>query len=304
MVFVLAAILSKFAFIAINILWMRLRRRHVAARAILSLYVFSVPVLITVGAWQIWRGYANLEPAYWGYVAAWAVICCILNLLSVYTYKFASLIELSTYRFAIMVVIAFIGDYFFLHTPISLPMAGMVLVTLAGGIILNFERAKFLHKEKGKDGKQAVKNTTLYKILALVTFISLLSVFDLAIFKEAIAIQNNFLFHAAAAQTILFLMFFSYGGPAMAGALREGKVRLPEAALITAIIILATMLEAYSFGELPLVIIVLLSVCQPLVFSIHDFKTKDMPLNAASLLSCVMVVAGIVGILILKNTIS
>ena len=301
MVFVLAALLSKFAFIAINILWMRLRRRHVAARAILALYVFSVPVLITVGAWQIWRGEANLEPAYWGYVAAWAVICCILNLLSVYTYKYASLIELSTYRFAIMVVIAFIGDYFFLHTPISLPMAVMVLVTLAGGVILNFERGKFLQK----DGeKPRIKDRTLYKVLALVTFISLLSVIDLAIFKEALAIQNNFVFHAAAAQTILFVMFFTYGGPAMAAALRERKVHVPEVALITAIIIVATMLEAYSFSELPLVIIVLLGVCQPLAFSIHDFVTKDMPLNAASVISCLMVVAGIVGILIVKSGIS
>ncbi len=300
MVYVLSAIFSKLAFIAINIVWMRLRRRHVATRAVLALYIFSVPLLLAVGAYQIWVGHANLEPAYWGYVAAWAIICCLLNLMNVYTYKYASLIELSTYRFSIMVIVAFIVDYFFLDMPISLPMAGLVFITLAGGTILNFERARFLQTGTSSE-KVSLKNNGLYKMLALISVISVLSVLDLEIFKKALAIQDNFIFHAAAAQSLLFLMFFSYGGIAMNKSLGEGKIRLFEAGLITVLIVIATMFEAYSYVALPVVIIVLLGVCQPLIFSIHDFITKELPLNFRTAASCLMIIAGIIGISLVKN---
>lgn len=281
---------------AISMVWMRLRRRHVSTRAVLAIYIFAVPVGLAAVAYQIFLDQANLQAIYWIYVVSWAALCVLGNLVNVFTFKFASLTEISTYRLMASTLIAFCADYFFFQINLSVPLIIFVTVALFGGVLLNKERNQFISEETSTD-----TSLPFYQLIALSIVVSLLLVAELAVLKKALEVQNNFVFHAAAAQSILFMMFFMHGGFSMKRAFEEKKVQILEILLITIFIIFAVLLEAFSYIALPVVIIVLLSVFQPLVFSIHDFWTKDMPLNKKSVAACLMIVMGILGVSTIQN---
>ena len=65
MIYVAAAILTDIFFITLNMIWMRLRRRDIATRAILALYIFAVPVFFAIAAIYMLGKVPNLSPEYW-----------------------------------------------------------------------------------------------------------------------------------------------------------------------------------------------------------------------------------------------
>ena len=279
---IFALVFSKITFSLIVILWKGLRNKGVSTLSSLSIYVFSIPVLLLLGLMALRENEVILSGAYMAIVLLWLIPVFVSNLFDVYLLKYQALTEQSSYKLAIATFLAILIDIFVFNTQYSVWILIAAFLFFIGGSILSRNKLEKIH------------NVPLVAVFLLVAAIAGLDVVEYALYKEGLLLQSSILFHILISQSLLFILFFILGFRKFIPDLKSRRVSVKDIVTINVLIVIYVVLEAIALKELPLVVVVSASILPLVLYSAFDFRNKELVLSYKSVLALFLVMLGIV----------
>lgn len=279
---IFALVFSKICFSFITIIWKNLRRKGVKTISNLAMFIFSVPFLFILGYFVSRKFNLILTEEYIIVVLLWLIPVFLSNIFDVYLLKFQALTEQSSYKLAMATIVAILIDLFFFKTKYSIYIFLAIILFFIGGYILT----------KSKIPKS--NRLPLTRALTFVFMIAGLDVIGYAIYKEGLLIQPTIFFHIIITQSILFTMFFIIGRKSLTSDFKDSKILPKDIVGVNVLIFAYLILEAIAVKEFPLSIVVSVSILPLVLYSLFDFKNREINLSYKSILALVLVSIGII----------
>ena len=113
-------------------------------------------------------------------------------------------------------------------------------------------------------------------LLSIILVLSILGIFQISIYKYALAIQPSPLIHGVISQLVIYMCFSFFAYRYLKNDYKMQFYKRRDIFDFSLLIFLFTITEAFLIQALPLTIIVLLSVMSLLIYAIYDIKKKEI----------------------------
>ncbi|NTW27458.1 MAG: hypothetical protein HGA36_03970 [Candidatus Moranbacteria bacterium] len=279
---ILLAIINSIIWTLLSIRWKSLRKKDISSISSFGLLSAGLPLWLISFVYLYYQHNFIYSERYAANLLLWIVLCIATNLGILYILKFKALSELGIYQLAISTFVAMLIDVIFFKSNFNLPtLLGVMMLLLAGFL---------LSKNKISQNKDPKLSSTLL----LVLFLSIAGVVQFAAYKNALMVQSMPLLHVMFAQVILHLVFLAVCLNSLKRDFVGGKLKIADFVFFGFLIYVFTIIEAFLFKELPITLLISLTVLNILLFQIYDIKNKDLKHSWQLYLAACLAVAAIV----------
>lgn len=282
---IFAAIASTTLFSGVALFWKRLRDKNVGPLATLGLGAICIPIYVVFGIILDHLGYApTFSSPYFLVLALWIIGAFAINWTGTYLYKYRTLTELRTYQTSIAILVAVIVDSIFFKSTASVWNIIATIILFAGGLVLS-----------GNVSYKAIRNTLTLggAVIPILTFNAFLQVANIAIYKLAIAYQSQPLYQAVIGESLLYFLFFVVSFRDIRLGTSTGKISFKEITIIGSLLFVGTIFEIYMIKSFSVSLNIVLSVIPIAIYSLYDFKVKNLKLSIQSISALVLVIIGL-----------
>lgn len=264
MIIIAFAIINSIIWTILTIRWKALRSNNVSPVSAFGLLAAGLPLwLLTLGYLYYQNSFVYSQD-YFINLSVWTILCIATNLGALFILKFKALSELGIYRLAISTFTAMLIEAFILHNDFNTPtFLGVGLLLIAGSLL-------------PKNTAKKINGIKLGTTLLLLLFLSFAGTAQFIAYKNALIIQSLPLFHAMLAQTILYIIFLPICFKSLKKDYLGNKLKISDFIVFGTLIYLYTIIEAYLFKELPITLLIALSVINIILFQIYDIKNKEL----------------------------
>lgn len=245
-----------------NIMWKKLRLKGAHSRTTLGLLSGGVPIYFLLAFGLILFTDYTLQSSlkYWLYTTSWIILAFFTNIASISILKDYPLAELRAYRLGFSAIVAALIDLFILKIALTSYIITGAILFIAAGALLSKTKIQKID----------------YKILAIVLAISLATAIQFTFYKLAIETQTTPVVHGLIAAGIFFTTAFIIGFKQLIEDYKKKIYKLFDFLRFGVLIVIFSIIEVLLFVELPLTIMILLSVLNLVIFAIYDVKTKEI----------------------------
>lgn len=249
----------------LTIKWKGLITKGLNSVSALGLLCFGIPLWLATLIVLSYKFDIVYSSEYFLYVLLWSAVVILTNLGSLFLIKSQALSEFTLYKLGFSTVLGFIIDLVYFKTNFSL--------SLLIGVFLLFISGTLLSKNK------KTKNVNIISILFQLLILSVLIVFQYSVYKYAQAVQPSPIIHGVISQLVVYISFSFFAF----GYLRKDyKLRIynrKDIVDFSLLIFLFTVTEAFLIKELPITVLMLLSVISLLIYIVYDIKKKEIVLS-------------------------
>lgn len=262
----IALILGTLIFSWISIINKRNRLNGAHIRSNPSMYILAIPLLIIT--WFITMQYYDFifSMKYFFYVILWTIPVIISSYLGNYLLKYKSLLEIRSIKIGFGVLIAIIVDIFYFKTFYNFLSFLAIFLFFLSGYLIDRERIN----------KTKINFSIGILFIFLVAFCD---VVETGLYKLGLNFQETIFFHLILAQIILFTVFSLIGVRSLLKDIKENIIKKRSVFLVSILIYVYIILEAYTVKYLPLTILALKGIIPLILFSIFDIKSKEINFN-------------------------
>ncbi|MFA7170381.1 MAG: hypothetical protein WC180_00140 [Candidatus Paceibacterota bacterium] len=269
----------------ITIKWKRLRNNGLHPVSALGLFCFCIPLWLVSFIALSYKFEIVYSGEYFLYILLWSAIVIVANLGSIFLMKFQALSEMTIYKLGFSTALGIAVDSIFFKTDFSLYMLTGIFFLFISGILLS------------KNKKASDMN--IFLMLSVILILSVLGISLYSIYKYALPVQPNPLIHGVISQLVVYILFSFFAYKHLQKDYTEHLYNRKDIIDFSLLIFIFTVTEAFLFKELPLTIIILLSVISLLIYAVYDIKKKEIILSrqiylagALSAIALVMINAG------------
>jgi hypothetical protein len=269
----------------LTIKWKRLSTKGLHPVSALGLFCFGIPLWLLAFIALNLKFTVVYSERYLLYVLLWSALVIVTNLGSIYLMKLQTLSELTVYKLGISTALGIIVDSLIFKTSFSFPMLVGIFFLFFSGILLS------------KNKKDS--DTNMLLVLSIVLVLSVLGIFQMSLYKYALALQPSPLIHGVISQLVIYISFFFFARRYLRSDYAAKLYRRRDMLDFSLLIFLFTVTEAFLIQALPLTIVILLSVMSLLIYALYDiYKKEIIPsrqlylAGALSLIALVMINSG------------
>ncbi len=261
------ALATTITWVFITIKWKGLQNRGINTTNSFGIACAGLPLWIITFILLQFKYDVVYSQQYFTYLTLWAIPVIITTLGMLYLIKNNALSEYSIYKLGFSALLAFIVDIFLFQTSFTLYMVAGIVLLFASGLILS--KSKKLNKRKMK----------LYKTLSIIFILSIIATFQLAFYKLALLIQPSPIVHAMMGAILVYIILIIFLFKPIYKDYKKGKIKNKDFLALGSSIYLITILEAFLIYELPLSLVIALTVLQIFLLAIYDIKKKEFHLS-------------------------
>ena len=262
--------------------WKDLRKRGVSSVSSFGLVCSALPFWAITFSIFYFRTTFVLSEKYFLNLSIWAILCIITNLGSLFILKFKALSELGIYKLALSTLIAILIDIIFLKNTLNtITLFGVILLLTSG----------FLLPTKKNNKKHDIKLSTT---LLLLLFLSFAGTIQYTAYKNSLLLQASPILHAMFAQLVLYTIFLGICFKNLKKDYSIKKIKINDIIFFGILIYIYTVIEAFLFKELPITLLISLTVLNILLFQIYDVKNKELKHSWRLYLSALLASAAII----------
>ncbi|MDD3190443.1 MAG: hypothetical protein PHI66_01995 [Candidatus Pacebacteria bacterium] len=265
MYIILLALINTLSGAIITIKWKRLRTNGLHPVSALGLFCFGIPLWLTSLIALSYKFDIVYSSEYFLYIILWSAIVIVTNLGSIFLMKFQALSEMTIYKLGFSTALAVAVDSIFFKTDFSLYMLTGIFFLFISGILLS------------KNKKTNDMNILL--ILSIILILSILGISLYSIYKYTLPIQPNPVIHGIISQLVVYISFSFFAYKHLRKDYSSHLYNRKDITDFGLLIFIFTITEAFLFKELPLTIIILLSVISLLIYAVYDIKKKELVLS-------------------------
>lgn len=269
----------------ITIKWKRLRNNGLHPVSALGLFCFCVPLWLASLILLSYKFDIVYSSEYFLYVLLWSAIVIVTNLGSIFLMKFQALSEMTIYKMGLSTALGIAVDSIFFKTDFSLYMLTGIFFLFVSGILLSKNKR--------------VNDINIFLMLSVILILSILGITLYSIYKYALPIQPNPVIHGVISQLVVYTSFSFFAYKYLRKDYAAHLYNRKDIVDFSLLIFIFTVTEAFLFKELPLTIIILLSVISLLIYAVHDIKKSEIILSrqiylagALSIAALIMINAG------------
>lgn len=285
MFYIAMAVIGELTFMVYRILEKRLRNAGAQTLAVLASYGLTIPFWLLLIAFFIYMGQAAFTPAYGLVMVAWLATCFFINFGSVYLTKFQSMSEGVGYKFGFTLMLALAADTLLFNIDFNVEKLIALATLFLGGTVLHVSRQKNI---------SADLKMPLQKRLGIIFVMALVEVSTYTLFKQGASLQPDPTFHNALSQLLLFSIFVVMGRKAYEHDRKEGKLPTLYLIALATLLTIGCLAEGLALAALPLTLLMTISLLRPVIYAIHDIKTKELLLTPANATAIALIIGGLV----------
>ncbi len=291
MIYPVFALLSEIGYFISTIISKQLRNRDIDSLSILGIHALSLPIWIAVFIYLL-QTEKNIifSTEYLLITTAWTALCFAINLGGIFIIKFQSLSENSGLTLGISTIFAVLYDHFLFNDTTSLLKTIPIIGCIIGGIQLSNIREKH--------NINTTSTISFIKKIPLIIALSLMSITMLSLYKKGLHIQQDHLFiHISLSHILLFVSIGLFGYTKTFTKIKCGALPIKTTAFLVTVSIVTAIFASLAINALPITLIILFTLLRSISYAVHDFYTKEIPLNITSLatifivLLCMIIIA-------------
>ncbi|MDD3006198.1 MAG: hypothetical protein PHX30_01300 [Candidatus Pacebacteria bacterium] len=249
----------------ITIKWKRLRTNGLHPVSALGLFCFGIPLWLASFIALSYKFDIVYSGEYLFYILLWSVIVIVTNLGSIFLMKFQALSEMTVYKLGFSTALGIAVDSIFFKTNFSFYMLIGIFFLFISGILLS-------------KNKRA-NDMNILVTLSIILILSILGISLYSIYKYAMPIQPNPVIHGVISQLVVYVLFSFFAYKYLRQDYTAQLYNRKDVIAFSLLIFIFTVTEAFLFKELPLTIIILLSVISLLIYAVYDIKKKEIILS-------------------------
>lgn len=261
------AVINTLIWNAITLRWKQLRKKGLSSVSSFGLLCGGIPLWL-IAFFLFDRQYEIVySEEHLLYVFLWSAVSIFGTLGSIFLMKFQALSEQMVYRLGFSTALGIIVDSILFK--ITFDFATIL------GIIFMFASGILLSRGKKKNGDEMGMLAVLTAVLA----ISILGVFQVSLYKYALPIQPHPVIHGIMSQLMIYTLFLVFTFRHLRKDYQKRIYGIKDIAGLGSLIFILTIIEAFLIQELPITILVLLSVINLLIYALYDIRKKELTLS-------------------------
>lgn len=262
---ILLALINTLSGAIMTIRWKRLRSDGLHPISALGLLCFGIPLwLVSLIALSHSFDIAG-SSQYFLYVFLWSALVILANLGSIYLMKFQTLSEMTVYKLGFSTILGMAIDSILFEASFSPYMLTGIFFLFISGMLLSKNKR--------------ISDPNIFLMLLLLLLVSVLGISLYAIYKYILPIQPHPVIHGIISQLVVYTAFSLIAYRHLRKDYESHLYGNKDIIGFGLLIFIFTITEAFLLQELPLTIIVLLSVISLLVYALYDIKRKDLVLS-------------------------
>lgn len=206
------------------------------------------------------------------YSSIWIVTCFCSTLIGTWLFKSFPITQLKTMSKVFSFVLAIILDIILFKVNFNLGALIAVILLFFGGIMLNPKNKNF-----------SISDKNIITLILASCILSAIGILEKSLMKHLAMNQTNLIFFTAYLQTMLFSVSFFTGIKGAWANIKMNKIKKRDIVYTNFLIIIYCLAEPFMFKELPLTLIISISVITIALSYVFDVKNKYLEKNTKSL---------------------